>query len=112
MPTNIKEIAEKVIPFTLLWWFGWIIAYTMQVMEWTKFSISILLMNILIAAFVWYITWLALPDSWWDAKFAIVWWNWFIAYQLLSTARTYLPQIFKNQLIKRVNNITWDKMNK
>lgn len=79
----IDEITNKIIPYSGLWALWGIILQLYDIKRWTPFKIGLLLANIWIAMYVWYLSGVWIPDTTWDVKYSLISLCWFFSYKIL-----------------------------
>lgn len=84
MPNDIiKELTDKVIPYSGLWALWGVVLQLYDMRKGVPFKFWILVANIWLAMYVWYLSWVWIPDSVWDVKFSLISLSWFFSYKIL-----------------------------
>jgi len=79
-----KEIIESITIYGALWGFGGFVMYLNKVRKWTKFKVSMFLINIILAGWLWIIAQAFIIVSNPDIQYALVSIIWFLAFPILD----------------------------
>ena len=107
-----KILWENLMKTWWLSWFWWMAFYLYQIHKWERFQIAWFIINVVLAFFVWYITWEFIPDSMLEYKNWLIAISWFITYPLLHIIESKMPMLFIKYLGVKNNNNNNNNNNK
>jgi len=97
---TVAETVNSIITYWGLWWIGWAAVYINRIRQGAKFNIFMLIANIVLAWYVWWITGELLPAN--EFKNSLVSISWFLAYPLLDLLEKEGINLF-------INRVLWKK---
>jgi hypothetical protein len=79
-----KEYLDSIMLYWTLWWIGGIAMYLNKVRKGKPFKVSMFLINVFVAWWLWVIIKDFIPENMWDFEYSIVSMTWFLAFPILD----------------------------
>ena len=107
--SNFKEWIEHSWPYASLWAIWWVVMYLNQIRKWTPFKVSMFLISIIVAWWIWMVVHDFVPESLWDYKFWIISMIWSVAFPIFDWITTTWLWILLKAITLFLNRIVWRK---